>query len=184
MNKILSIGSQFPEFKKKSVVSIEMGKEFKDVSFDEHKKAGKWMVMFWYPKDFTFICPTEIAEFNNNFEGFKERNAILYGASTDSEYVHLAWRNDHPDLKSLKFPLIADTSKSLAESLGILSADEKVAYRVTYIVDPDGIIRWVNANDLDVGRNIHEVIRVLDALQTGEKTPCNWEKGQKTLGKK
>ena len=120
MNKILSIGSQFPEFKKKSVVSIEMGKEFKDVSFDEHKKAGKWMVMFWYPKDFTFICPTEIAEFNNNFEGFKERNAILYGASTDSEYVHLAWRNDHPDLKSLKFPLIADTSKSLAESLGMI----------------------------------------------------------------
>ena len=117
MNKILSIGSQFPEFKKKSVVSIEMGKEFKDVSFDEHKKAGKWMVMFWYPKDFTFICPTEIAEFNNNFEGFKERNAILYGASQIPN-MHLAWRNDHPDLKGLKFPLIADTSKSLAESLG------------------------------------------------------------------
>lgn len=182
MNKILSIGSQFPEFKKKAVVSIDMGKEFKNISFDEHKKAKKWMVMFWYPKDFTFVCPTEIAEFNKNFEEFNSKDAVLYGASTDSEYVHLAWRNDHPDLKKLKFPLIADTSKSLAESLGILSEDERVAYRVTYIVDPDGIIRWVNANDLDVGRNIHEVIRVLSALQTGEKTPCNWEIGQKTLG--
>src|ERR1035441_7415658 len=102
-----------------------MGKEFKEISFDEHIKAKKWMVMFWYPKDFTFICPTEIAEFNHNFEGFQERNTILYGASTDSEYVHLVWRNDHPDLKGLKFPLIADTSKSLAESLGILSTDRK-----------------------------------------------------------
>ena len=115
MNKMMSIGSQFPEFRKKSVVSIEMGKEFKEVTSEEHKKEKKWMVMFWYPKDFTFICPTEIAEFNKNFEGFKERNAILYGASTDSEYVHLAWRNNHPDLKGLKFPLIADTSKSLSE---------------------------------------------------------------------
>ena len=106
MNRILSIGSQFPDFKKKAVVSIEMGKEFKEVSFDDHKKEGKWMVMFWYPKDFTFICPTEISEFNHNFEGFRDRNALLYGASTDSEFVHLAWRNDHPDLRGLKFPLI------------------------------------------------------------------------------
>ena len=181
MNKLLSIGSQFPEFNKLSVVSIEMGKEFKEISSEDHKNEGKWMVMFWYPKDFTFICPTEIAEFNKNFEGFSSRNTVLYGASTDTEYVHLAWRNNHPDLKGLKFPLIADTSKSLADSLGILEADEKIAYRVTYIVDPKGVIRWVCANDLDVGRNIKEVIRVLDALQTDKKTPCNWEKGEKTL---
>ncbi len=139
------------------------------------------MVMFWYPKDFTFVCPTEIAEFNHKYEDFTAKNAMLVGASTDSEFVHLAWRNNHPDLKSLKFPLIADTSKSLAESLGILEANEKVAYRVTYIVDPEGVIRFASANDLNIGRNINEVLRVLDALQTGELTPCGWEAGQPTL---
>jgi peroxiredoxin (alkyl hydroperoxide reductase subunit C) len=181
MNKILSIGSQFPEFSKKAVVSIEMGKEFAEITNRDHTDQGKWMVMFWYPKDFTFVCPTEIAEFNKNYKAFTERNTLLYGASTDSEFVHLAWRNNHPDLKNLEFPLIADTSKSLAESLGILEATEKIAYRVTYIVDPQGIIRWVNANDLSVGRNVNEVLRVLDALQTDELTPCNWVKGEKTL---
>jgi peroxiredoxin (alkyl hydroperoxide reductase subunit C) len=181
MNRLLSIGAQFPEFKKTAVVSLEVGKEFKEITSEDHKNNGKWMVMFWYPKDFTFVCPTEIAEFNKNFEGFTSRDTVLYGASTDSEFVHLAWRNNHPDLKGLKFPLIADTSKSLAESLGILEENEKVAYRVTFIVDPQGIIRWVCANDLNVGRNVKEVLRVLDALQTKELTPCNWEKGEKTL---
>jgi peroxiredoxin (alkyl hydroperoxide reductase subunit C) len=178
---MLGIGKKFPEFKKISTVSLEVGKEFENISSDDHKKDGKWMVMFWYPKDFTFVCPTEIAEFNNNFEEFRDRDTQLLGASTDSEFVHLAWRKDHEDLKGLKFPLIADTSKSLAEDLGILEEKEKVAYRVTYIVDPDGIIRWVSANDLSVGRNVDEVIRVLDALQTDELCPCNWEKGQDTL---
>ena len=181
MNKILSIGSQFPEFKKKAVVSTEMGKEFTEISNRDHADQGKWMVMFWYPKDFTFVCPTEIAEFNNNFEAFNEKKTVLYGASTDSEFVHLAWRNNHPDLKHLKFPLIADTSKSLSESLGIHEENEKVAYRVTYIVDPKSTIRWVCANDLSVGRNVKEVLRVLDALQTDQLTPCNWVKGEKTL---
>ncbi|PID57972.1 MAG: alkyl hydroperoxide reductase [Ignavibacteriae bacterium] len=179
--KMLSIGQKFPDFKKLACVSIESGKEFADVTSEEHKKANKWMVMFWYPKDFTFVCPTEIAEFNNKFESFEGKNTILYGASTDSEFVHLAWRNDHKDLKNLKFPLIADTSKSLAEDLGILEENEKVAYRVTFIVDPEGTIRWVNANDLAVGRNVDEVIRALEALQTGALTPCNWEPGQNTL---
>jgi len=181
MNNILFIGNKFPEFKKKSVVSIEKGKEFSEMTNEDHINAGKWMVMFWYPKDFTFVCPTEIAEFDKNYEEFRDRDAVLIGASTDSEYVHAAWRRDHKDLKGLRFPLLADTSKSLAESLGILEANEKVAYRVTYIVDPEGIIRWVSANDLSVGRNVKEVLRVLDALQTDELCPCNWEKGQETL---
>jgi len=181
MSSILSIGTKFPEFKKTSVISTEKGKEFTEITSQDHIKSGKWLVMFWYPKDFTFVCPTEIAEFNKNYEEFRDRNADLIGASTDSEFVHLAWRKDHKDLKDLKFPLLADTSKSLGESLGILEANEKVAYRVTYIVDPDGIIRWVSANDLSVGRNVKEVLRVLDALQTDELCPCNWEKGQETL---
>ncbi|MBI1933375.1 MAG: peroxiredoxin [Ignavibacteriales bacterium] len=178
---MLSIGQKFPEFNKLACVSIELGKEFGEVTSEDHKKDGKWMVMFWYPKDFTFVCPTEISEFNKKFAEFESRNTTLYGASTDSEFVHLAWRNNHNDLRGLKFPLIADTSKSLAENLGILESNEKVAYRVTFIVDSEGIIRWVNANDLSVGRNVDEVIRALSALQTGALTPCNWEPGQATL---
>lgn len=172
------IGRKFPEFKK-LVVSTK--NEFVDITSEDHKKAGEWMVMFWYPKDFTFVCPTEIAEFSNRNDEFKKRKAMLIGASTDSEFVHLAWKNDHPDLKNLKIPLLADTSKSLAEDLRILEAEEKIAYRATYIVDPEGIIRWVSVNELSVGRNVTEVLRVLDALQTGGLTPCNWEPGQKTL---
>jgi peroxiredoxin (alkyl hydroperoxide reductase subunit C) len=179
MNHVLSVGSQFPAFSKKSVVSMDQGKEFETLTNQVHE--GKWMVMFWWPKDFTFVCPTEIAEFNKAYEDFRDRDAVLIGASTDSEFVHLAWRKDHDDLRGLKFPMLADTSKSLAEDLGILQSNEKIAYRVTYIVDPEGIIRWVSVYDLSVGRNVKEVIRVLDALQTDELCPCNWQKGEKTL---
>jgi len=178
---MISLGQQFPEFKKKAVVSIEKGREFSEITHADHRRAGEWLVMFWYPKDFTFVCPTEIAEFNRHASDFRDRDTVLIGASTDSEFVHLAWRKDHADLRDLKFPLLADTSKSLAESLGILQESEKIAYRVTFIVDPDGVIRWVCANDLSVGRNVKEVLRVLDALQTDELCPCNWEKGQETL---
>lgn len=180
-NRILSVGSKLPEFSKTAVVSLEHGKEFATITSEDHKKAGKWLVLFWWPKDFTFVCPTEIAEFNKAYGEFSDRDTELVGASTDSEFVHLAWRNNHNDLKGLKFPMLADTSKSLAEELGILEANEKVAYRVTYIVDPEGTIRFVSVNDLSVGRNVKEVIRVLDALQTDELCPCNWEKGQDTI---
>jgi lipoyl-dependent peroxiredoxin subunit C len=181
MNKIVSVGSQFPAFKKQAVVSIEKNKEFYELSSEEIINGDKWTVMFWWPKDFTFVCPTEIAEFNKHFQDFSDRDTMLIGASTDSEYVHLAWRKDHSDLRDLKFPMLADTSKSLAEELGILEANEKVAYRVTYIIDPQGLVRWVAVNDLSVGRNVAEVLRVLDALQTDELCPCNWTKGEATL---
>jgi len=178
---MISLRKQFPEFKKTAVVSLEPGKEFKTITSEDYKAEGKWMIMFWYPKDFTFVCPTEIATFNKNFDEFAKRNTILYGASTDSEFVHLAWRNNHNDLRDLKFPLIADTSKSLADELGILEADEKVAYRATFIVDPEGIIRWISVNDLNVGRNVDEVLRILDGLQNGGLIPCNWEPGQDVI---
>ncbi len=180
MNRVLSVGSVFPEFKKKACVSTEMGKEFSMVSSEEYKKECKWLVMFWWPKDFTFVCPTEVSEFNKNYKAFNERNALLIGASTDTEYVHLAWRTAHPDLKDIQFPMLADTSKSLAEELGILNQSERVAYRVTYIVDPMGIIRWTCVNDISIGRNVEEVLRVLDALQMGIAVPCNWKKEQQT----
>lgn len=178
-NRILSIGSNFPEFSKQAVVSIEKGKEF--ITLDNEALKGKWTVLFWWPKDFTFVCPTEIAEFNKNYDEFTDRDTVLIGASTDSEFVHAAWRRDHKDLRELKFPMLADTSKTLAEELGILEANEKVAYRATFIIDQEGVIRWVSVNDLNVGRNVQEVIRVLDGLQTDELCPCNWNKGEETL---
>ena len=178
-NSFISVGSKFPAFSKKSVVSIEKGKEFKDISNNDME--GKWTVMFWWPKDFTFVCPTEIAEFNKHYSDFTDRDTLLLGASTDSEYVHHAWRLNHKDLRDLKFPMIADTSKSLAEELGILAGEEKIAYRATYIIDTEGVVRWVCINDLSVGRNVDEVLRVLDALQTDELCPCNWNKGEEVL---
>jgi alkyl hydroperoxide reductase subunit AhpC len=179
-NRIISVGSVFPSFKKTAVVSLEKGNEFYTISSEDHKN-NKWLVMFWWPKDFTFVCPTEIAEFNKKIGDFEDRDTQVIGASTDSEYVHLAWRKNHDDLRDLKFPMLADTSKSLAEELGILNEEEKVAYRVTYIIDPHGIVRWVSVNDMSVGRNVNEVLRVLDALQSDELCPCNWTKGQETI---
>jgi peroxiredoxin (alkyl hydroperoxide reductase subunit C) len=178
-NSFVTVGMKFPEFQKKAVVGLEKGSEFKDISNKD--MDGRWTVMFWWPKDFTFVCPTEIAEFNKNYTNFTDRETVLLGASTDSEYVHHAWRLNHKDLRDLRFPMLADTSKSLAEELGILSEDERVAYRATYIIDPEGIVRWVSINDLSVGRNVAEVLRVLDALQTDELCPCNWTKGEATL---
>jgi len=178
---LLTVGNEFPQFSKTAAVSIEMGKEFDTLTNDFKNDNGQWTVMFWWPKDFTFVCPTEISQFNDVYEEFSSRNTTLIGASTDSEFVHLAWRNAHDDLRGLKFPMLADTSKSLAEDLGILEENEKIAYRATFIVDPTNTIRWVCVNDLSVGRNVGEVIRVLDALQTGALTPCNWKKGEATL---
>ena len=138
------------------------------------------MIFFW-PMDFTFVCPTEIAEFNRELVHFEDRDSVVLGGSTDSQFVHLAWRKDHNDLRDLKFPMLADNKKELSEALGILHESEKVPLRATYIVDPDGVIRWVSVNDLKVGRNVKEVLRTLDALQTDELCPCNWEEGQATL---
>lgn len=172
------IGKKAPSFVAPAVLK---GKEVvENFSLDQYI-GKKYVVFFFYPKDFTFVCPTEISEFNKSTSDFKDRDTVLIGASTDSEFVHLAWRNDHADLKGLKFPMLADTSKSLAEELGILEANEKIAYRATFIVDPQGIIRWVSVYDLNVGRNVQEVLRVLDALQTDELCPCNWKKGEETI---
>ena len=179
---MINIGDKFPAFEKTATVSMTYNKEFAKLSNEDHIKAKQWMIMFWYPKDFTFVCPTEIISFDEKFDEFKKKKTMLIGASTDSEFVHLGWRREHPGLRKLKTPLLADTSKSLAEALGILTNDnEKVAYRATFIVDPKGIVRWVCVNDLSVGRNIEEVVRVLDALQNGGLIPCNWKKGDDTL---
>lgn len=176
---MLTVGDKFPEFEKKALVSLEPGKEFDTISHNDLQN-GKWTVIFWYPKDFTFICPTEIVEFNKHHSKFVALNCDLYGASTDTEEVHLAWRLNDSRLNKLTFPLIADTSKSLSEELGILQP-EKVAYRATFIIDPEGVIQWVNVNNDSTGRSIVEVLRALEATQTVGKTACDWVPGQALL---
>jgi peroxiredoxin (alkyl hydroperoxide reductase subunit C) len=175
---MLTVGDRFPAFSLNSVVSLEPKSEFKTLTNDSH--PGKWLVVFFWPMDFTFVCPTEIAEFGKKNAEFKERDAQVLGASTDTHYVHLAWRNSHPDLKNLPFPMLADTKRELSTALGILHKDG-IDLRATFIVDPEGVIRFVSVNDLSVGRNVDEVLRVLDALQTDELCPCNWKKGEATL---
>jgi peroxiredoxin (alkyl hydroperoxide reductase subunit C) len=176
---MLTVGDQFPEFNLNANVGTEKGKEFTQIS--SASLAGKWLVFYAYPKDFTFICPTEIVEFGKKEGDFKDRDAVVLGGSTDNEFSHLAWRVSHPDLKNVPTPLVFITP-AFAAKLGILHAQAGAALRVTYIVDPNGVIRWVNANDLSVGRNVDEVIRALDALQSDELCPCNWRPGQETLG--
>jgi lipoyl-dependent peroxiredoxin subunit C len=176
---MLGVGEKFPEFKLKAVVSTEMKDAFKELTQEDY--PGKWKVYFFWPKDFTFVCPTEIAAFGKLNKQFQDRDAQLLGGSTDSEFVHLAWRNNHKDLKDLPFPMIADIKRELCEELGILDPNEGVAQRATFVVDPENTIRFVSVNDLSVGRNPEEVLRVLDALQTDELCPCNWHKGEETL---
>jgi len=176
---MLTIGDKFPAFKLKAVVASDPKSAFTEVS--DSSAPGKWKVVFFWPKDFTFVCPTEIAAFGRLKGAFDERDAVLYGVSTDSEFVHLAWRQNHADLKALSFPMLADIKRELSQGLGILDKEEGVALRATFIVDPDGVIRFVSVNDLSVGRNPQEVLRVLDALQTDELCPCNWQKGDDVL---
>jgi alkyl hydroperoxide reductase subunit AhpC len=176
---MLTVGDPLPSFNLQSVVSLEKGNEFREIS--DRSFEGKWLVLFYWPMDFTFICPTEIAEFGRRNRDFADRGAQVLGASTDTHFVHLAWRKDHEDLRELPFPMLADTKRELAEALGILHKQDGVALRATFIVDAEGVIRWASVNDLSVGRNVPEVLRVLDGLQTDELCPCNWEKGQPTL---
>jgi lipoyl-dependent peroxiredoxin subunit C len=176
---MLSVGAKFPEFNLTAVQGHDPKTAFKPMSNKDIK--GKWAIFFFWPKDFTFVCPTEIAEFNKLAGDFKDRDCQLIGGSTDSDFVHAAWQKSHADLNNIKFPWLSDIKRELCTALGILHEDAGVALRATFIVDPEGIIRFVSVNDLSVGRNPHEVLRVLDALQTGELCPCNWEKGEDVL---
>jgi peroxiredoxin (alkyl hydroperoxide reductase subunit C) len=176
---VLTIGDKIPAFDVPAVVSTDMDKAFNRVT--DQSDPGKWKVIFFWPKDFTFVCPTEIAAFGKLNRAFNDRDAVVYGVSTDSEFVHLAWRRSHADLKDLPFPMLADIKREIAGAFGVLDKKEGAALRATFIADPQGVIRFVCVNDLNVGRNVDEVLRTLDALQTEELCPCNWQKGEEFL---
>lgn len=176
---MLTVGERFPDFRLQGVVGLEQGKEFQE--FTQDSFPGKWKIYFFWPMDFTFVCPTEIAEFGRRYRDFVDRDAQVLGASTDTHYVHLAWRKNHPDLKTLPYPMLADTRRELSNALGVIHKNDGVPLRATFIVDPQGHIRHASVNDLSVGRNVDEVVRLLDAFQTDELCPCNWRKGEPTL---
>ena len=176
---MLSVGSRFPEFNLKATVSNDIKNAFVNINNDTYK--GKWLVVFFWPKDFTFVCPTEITAFGKMNKEFAQRDSQILGCSTDSEFVHLAWRQQKEELSTLPYPMLADVKRELGTALGIIDRNEGVAQRAVFIVDPEGTIRFVMVTDLSVGRNPGEVLRVLDALQTDELCPCNWQKGQATI---
>ena len=180
-SRLLGLGARFPDFSLQACVSAESGKEFRRVNADDLK--GAWSVVFFWPRDFTFVCPTELMEFNRALREFRALAARVFGVSGDSHQTHLAWRKEHPDLYDLQIPMVADEDKELAKALGILDPVENVPLRATYLIDQERRIRWLCVNDLNVGRGTGEVLRVLAALQCGELCPANWKPGQATLAR-
>ncbi|GLI40046.1 thioredoxin peroxidase [Geobacter hydrogenophilus] len=172
--EVAKVGEQAPPFTLDAVVD----KDFKKVSLGDYR--GKWVVLFFYPADFTFVCPTEITGFNKAMDRFTELNAQLLGASVDSKYSHLAWIK-RGDLGDLKYPLLADNKKEATARYGILDEKEGVALRGLFIIDPNGVLQYQVVNNLSVGRSVDETLRVLEALQTGELCPLGWKPGEKTI---
>jgi len=173
---MLMVGQKAPEFTLKAAV----GKgEFKDVSLADYR--GKWVVLFFYPLDFTFVCPTEILEFSKREKEFKELNAVVLGCSVDSEHSHKAWING--SLGPLTYPLLSDLKREVTRRYGALIEDAGHSTRATFIIDPEGVMQYALYHNTNVGRSVGETLRVLDALQTGERCPVDWHKGEKTLGK-
>ncbi len=175
------VGQPAPDIKVQAYDRTKDGtdQQFKDVSISDYK--GKWVCLFFYPLDFTFVCPTEIVSFNQQLGEFGDRECVVLTASTDSVFSHKGWCDAHKDLAGLKYLMLADTAHTLSRAFDVLDEGKGIAYRGTYLIDPNGIVRWLSVNDLGVGRNVAEVIRVLDALQTDKLCPCNWKAGEKTL---
>ena len=172
---MVKIGEKIENF----TAEVYVSGEFKKINLDDYKR--RWIVLFFYPLDFTFICPTEIKEFAKNQQEFENLNTVILGASTDSLHSHKAWFER--DLQEVKYPVIADTTHKVSKIFGVLKEDQGIAFRGTFIIDPEGYLRYKVVSDLSVGRNVQETLRVLKALQTGELCPVEWKPGTKTLGK-
>ncbi len=172
---MVKVGEKAPMF----VMDAYVNGEIKKVDLNEYR--GKWIVLFFYPLDFTFVCPTEISGFAKHSHDFESKNAVIISASTDSAFSHKAWFQR--DLPEVKFPILADTAHQLSKAYGVLIDEKGIALRGTFIIDPDGVLKYQVVSDLGVGRSVTETLRVLEALQTGELCPIDWKPGMKTLGK-
>lgn len=161
---MLTVGDTLPAFSLKGLVSVEPGREFREISSTSYE--GKWLVMFYWPLSFSRDYPSELAEFARRYPDFLARNADVLGASTDAPYVHLAWRKEHPALHALPYPTLADFRRDLARRLGVVQRHDCAPLRATFIIDPEGIIRWSAAYDPSIDRNVAEIVRMLDALQS------------------
>ncbi len=170
------VGQKAPYWEAKGLAPNGEFKEYKSSDFE-----GKWLVLFFYPLDFTFVCPTEIRGYNDHYEEFRKLGAEVIGTSTDSVYSHKAWTEK--DLGKVAFPLVGDTNHEISRKYGVLLEASGIALRGTFIVDPTGVLRYSVVHDLGVGRSVDETVRVLQALQTGELCPVGWKPGAKTLGK-
>jgi alkyl hydroperoxide reductase subunit AhpC len=173
---MVKIAEKAPEFS--HITAYEAGK-FTKVSLSDFK--GKWVVLFFYPKDFTFICPTEIKEFAAMEEQFEKCDCGILGASTDSEQSHKEWFER--DLPQVKYPVLADTTREVSRAYNVLGTDGE-AQRGTFIIDPDGVLRWMIVSDKSVGRSVQETVRALMALQTGQLCPVEWKPGKQFVGNK
>lgn len=175
------VGKQAPRFEMEAVMS---NKEFGRVSLEENMKNDKWTVLFFYPMDFTFVCPTEITAISDRYDEFEDLDAEVIGASTDTIHTHLAWiktpREDN-GLGDVSYPLAADHNQEVSRKYGILIEDEGVALRGMFIINPEGELQYSVVNHNNIGRDVDETLRVLQALQTGGLCPANWKPGQATL---
>lgn len=176
---MLTVGDKLPSL----TLPIQQGSETLPAgeTINLAETSDKWKILFFWPQDFTFVCPTEIVGYSHLKREFENREAVLIGASTDTAHVHFAWRRSNPELAGADFPWIADHGGKLASTLGILDRQAQVAFRATFIVDPNNVIQHVTVNGFNVGRNPQETLRVLDALQTDELCPCNWKTDQDVL---
>lgn len=175
------VGNQAPAFELDAVLP---NKEFGRVSLEANMKDDKWTVLFFYPMDFTFVCPTEITAFSDHYDEFKTLNAEVIGVSTDTVYTHRAWINtDRADngLGQLNYPLAADTNHKVSRDYGVLIEEEGIALRGLFIINPEGELVYSVVHNNNIGRNVDEVLRVLQALQTGGLCPANWQPGQALL---
>ncbi|CAK7067895.1 MULTISPECIES: peroxiredoxin [Tissierella] len=169
------VGKQAPDFRMNTCDGD--GCNFGEVRLSDYK--GKWLVMFFYPLDFTFVCPTEITGYSKRIDDFKKEDAEVLAVSVDSEHSHKAWINS--SLGKVNFPMASDMTKKVASDYGILIEEEGVALRGLFIIDPEGIIRYSVVHDLNVGRSVDETLRVLKALKTGGLCPVDWEEGENLL---
>lgn len=169
---MLTIGQNAPEFKAEA--ALDNG-EFKHISLSDY--SGKWVVLFFYPLDFTFVCPTEITQFRDHLEAFRKEGAEVIGCSVDSVHSHKKWIKD--ELSDLGYPLIGDITRQVSRDYGALLPEEGVATRATYIIDPNGKIQYMGIHNLNVGRDASEILRVLTALKSGELCGAGWTPGKK-----